>query len=263
MARPLKNNCDYFQHFTTMRNHPKIKALRAKFGTIDGYAFWAMFVEYLTGLDNNQFKYNDLEIELFSGELGLPSEKIKEMLDYCINKLELLSFENGVIFSITLNERLAPVYEKRGNSKERASSRKRDNDGSFSKNSKEIRISATETLHIIEDKRIKENKESENERIDKVIDLLNRKSGKAFRKDTPKYRTLIFNLLNANYTGNDFLSVIDKKSKEWLGTEMEKFLQPTTLFRPDKFDEYLNQKEVIAKPKSLVKNDGYDNYPTN
>ena len=34
--------------------------------------------------------------------------------------------------------------------------------------------------------------------------------------------------------------MIEKKAKEWMGTEMEKYLRPETLFGP-KFEGYLNQ----------------------
>ena len=47
MARPKKNNADYFPHDADMRNDPKIRALRRKFG-LKGYAIWNMFLESLT-----------------------------------------------------------------------------------------------------------------------------------------------------------------------------------------------------------------------
>ena len=42
----------------------------------------------------------------------------------------------------------------------------------------------------------------------------------------------------------DFKLVIDKKCKEWIGTEFEKYLTPETLFRPSNFEKYLNQNIV-------------------
>ena len=40
------------------------------------------------------------------------------------------------------------------------------------------------------------------------------------------------------------MDVIDTKAKEWMGTDMEKYLRPETLFG-SKFENYLNQQEVI------------------
>ena len=53
--------------------------------------------------------------------------------------------------------------------------------------------------------------------------------------------------MNEKYTVEDFYSVIDKKTAEWLNTEQEKYLRPETLFGT-KFESYLNQKN--GKPKS-------------
>ena len=47
---------------------------------------------------------------------------------------------------------------------------------------------------------------------------------------------------------DDFKSVIDKKSKEWLGTNMERYLRPDTLFGT-KFESYLNQNIVDNQQK--------------
>lgn len=131
MARPIKNNADYFSHDAGMRNHKKVKAIRSKFG-ISGYAVWSMLLEYLTGGDGNVFPYTDLEFELMSGDFGIPATEIRGVVDYCIN-IELLFNKDGFINSDSLDERLAPVYEKRRVAKELSKQQQRTN-GQFSKN---------------------------------------------------------------------------------------------------------------------------------
>lgn len=111
MARPVKNYCDYFTHDRDMRNHRKIKALRTKFG-ICGYGIWNMVLEYLTGIDGNEFEFSDVELELMAGDFGVSVTEITDVLNYCI-KLELLFLKEGFINSESLDERLNPVYEKR------------------------------------------------------------------------------------------------------------------------------------------------------
>jgi DNA-binding HxlR family transcriptional regulator len=111
MARPSKNNADYFGHDHDMRNHRKIKAIRTRFG-LPGYAMWVMFLEVLTESEDNRFIDNDLEIELLAGDFGVSVTEIRELIDFCI-KLELLFAENGGVFSKTLDSRLKTVYEKR------------------------------------------------------------------------------------------------------------------------------------------------------
>lgn len=115
MGRPTKNHCDYFSHDANMRNHRKVKALRNKFS--NGYAIWNMLLEYLTGIDGNTFENSDIEFELMSGDFGVSVTEIRDVVNYCIS-LEMLFMKDGFIFSESLNERLAPVYEKRGRLKQ-------------------------------------------------------------------------------------------------------------------------------------------------
>ena len=96
MARPIKNSCDYFSHDNDMRNHRKIKSLRNKFG-MNGYGIWVMLLEYLTGIDGNEFEYTDFELELIAGDFGVSVTEIREVVSYCI-LLELLFNNNGFIY---------------------------------------------------------------------------------------------------------------------------------------------------------------------
>jgi len=125
-----------------MRNHKKVKAIRSKFG-VAGYAVWVMTIEYLTGNDGNVFEYSDLEFELMSGDFGVPAADIKSVIDYCIS-LEMLFNDNGFVKSESLDERLAPVYAKRGVAKELSKKQAREN-GKFAVNNTEASgVSVTE-----------------------------------------------------------------------------------------------------------------------
>lgn len=145
MARPQKNSCDYFPHDNDMRNHRKVKSIRNKFG-VQGYAIWGMLLEYLTGIDGNEFEYSDLEFELISGDFGVTVTETREVVDYCI-KLEMLFVNNGFVYSESLNDRLAPVYKKRGVAKELSEKQKRIG-GKFSKLTDNSVVSVTETPQI-------------------------------------------------------------------------------------------------------------------
>lgn len=143
MARPIKNYCDYFTHDRDMRNHRKVKAIRTKFGII-GYAIWVMVLEYLTGIDGNEFEFSEVEVELMAGDFGVSATEIRQVLDYCI-LLELLFSNNGFIKSESLDERLKPVYEKRGQNKDKSKKQLRVN-GKFSiSNTESSGVSAPET----------------------------------------------------------------------------------------------------------------------
>ena len=52
--------------------------------------------------------------------------------------------------------------------------------------------------------------------------------------------------MNDGFTVDDFKAVIDKKAKEWKGTEMAQYLRPETLFGT-KFESYLNAPKASRK----------------
>lgn len=90
---------------------------------------------------------------------------------------------------------------------------------------------------------------TDKEIIKGIIDYLNIKTNSHYKYSTEKIRKLIKTRLNDNFTIDDFKTVIDKKTDEWLGTDFEKFLRPETLFG-NKFEGYLNQK-TTPKKKTL------------
>lgn len=143
MARPIKNSCDYFPHDAGMRNHRKIKSIRQNFG-ITGYGIWCMIIEYLTAIDGNEFENSEIEYELMSGDFGVSATEIRDVVSYCI-RLELLFLNNGFVFSESLNERLAPVYQKRGKAKELSKKQLRLNGSFCSSNPEQSAISVLET----------------------------------------------------------------------------------------------------------------------
>lgn len=91
----------------------------------------------------------------------------------------------------------------------------------------------------------------------RVIEKLNTTTNSNYKTSTTKTRSLIDARLNEGFTVEDFEKVIDIKAKEWLGTDMEKFLRPATLFS-NKFESYLNQKE-----STLVQSVYKNNYRNN
>ena len=79
-----------------------------------------------------------------------------------------------------------------------------------------------------------------------VINYLNTKANTNYKTTTNKTKTLIQARFNEGFTVEDFKTVIDIKTAEWLkDKEMNKYLRPETLFGT-KFESYLNQprKEV-------------------
>jgi hypothetical protein len=112
MPRKKKNNASYFSHDADMRNDPKIKAVRAKFGN-DGYAAWGYLLEVLTNADGFRIQITPINREVLSADFGLTIGVFDQIIAYFI-KLELIKeCPDGYIYSPNLCERLAPVVEKR------------------------------------------------------------------------------------------------------------------------------------------------------
>lgn len=81
------------------------------------------------------------------------------------------------------------------------------------------------------------------------IAYLNQKTGKNYQY-VEKNTKLIENRFKEGFTLDDFKIVIDWKIEDWLGTDMQKYLRPETLFG-NKFDGYLNEKPIVSKQPSF------------
>lgn len=80
-----------------------------------------------------------------------------------------------------------------------------------------------------------------------VLEYLNAKTGSKYRASTEANVKPIRARLNDGYTVEDCKKVIDTKAGQWLNNpDMVKYLRPETLFRPSKFESYIN--ECRGKP---------------
>lgn len=79
--------------------------------------------------------------------------------------------------------------------------------------------------------------------FDECLTYLRIVTGRSFRNSSDLSARL------KDYSVSDIKSVIDYKSKEWMGTDMQKYLRPQTLFNKTKFEGYLNDAKqgVITK----------------
>lgn len=126
MARPIKDNADYFSHDATMRDDPKIKALRRRF-KVEGYGIWCMLLETITDSDNFRLKVN---YDILAGDFDIEPDLLRTIICYCI-ELELLVFDsdNSILWSKTLDKRFSTLLSKR----ERDRNRVFDSDNTQSK----------------------------------------------------------------------------------------------------------------------------------
>jgi uncharacterized phage protein (TIGR02220 family) len=85
-----------------------------------------------------------------------------------------------------------------------------------------------------------------------VIEYLNKKSGKHFR-NTETNRKLIKARLDEGFTPDDVRAAINNVCSGWLGTEMARYIQPSTIFRASKFEGYVN---AVPRPPKQQQNYG-------
>jgi uncharacterized phage protein (TIGR02220 family) len=92
-----------------------------------------------------------------------------------------------------------------------------------------------------------------NEVYEDIVNFLNQATGKNYKTNSVINRKFITQRLNDGFTLEDFRQVISVKSTNWLGSKMEQFLRPETLFS-NKFESYLNENIVSNAPNSNLKN---------
>jgi len=102
-------------------------------------------------------------------------------------------------------------------------------------------------------------KEKSMEIIKATINYLNEKTGKNYKYNTPNTVKHLQARINEGYNDWDFMDVVDIKCDEWLGTDMEKYLRPDTLFG-SKFENYINQGERNEKNRIWYINETSSSY---
>lgn len=83
--------------------------------------------------------------------------------------------------------------------------------------------------------------------INNIIKYLNEKAGTNYRNVESNAKFIRARL--KDYTEEDLKLVIDKKVKDWKGTEMQMYLRPETLFNATKFESYINGLNEVRNKK--------------
>lgn len=219
MARPIKDNADYFTHDADMRDDPKIKALRRKFKA-EGYGIWNMLLEAITDSDNFRLLIN---YEIISGDFDIEPDRLKEIINYCIN-LELLQYDKktGFLWSKTLDKRFEPLLSKRKRDRfiviadDNTQSKVKDSKG---KKSRVKQFDKSEYFESIE----KAFEEIRDNQIFIEQDCINILSGRGWRTVTPlEIIGLLKNFLNGKADIDKPKSEVRQHFKNWIGSSQTK-----------------------------------------
>src|SRR4030067_2085558 len=102
----MKNNLDYYQHYSNSHQHPKFKMLRVKYGWAGEGRFWAlnnMIAEAENCMLDLNKEYNKASIAV---DLGLSIDELNEFLQYLLEKCNLIISDAGIITTGIVRENL-------------------------------------------------------------------------------------------------------------------------------------------------------------
>jgi hypothetical protein len=113
MGRPIVNNLSYFKHEVAMRNDPKMKVVRAKYGD-EGYAVYCMLLEYLSEKEMLQAPFDDDELEIMAVDFDKNVDRLRELIGFFTKKrIELIQIDEGFIRCRQLDKRAKSVFDDR------------------------------------------------------------------------------------------------------------------------------------------------------
>ena len=125
------------------------------------------------------------------------------------------------------------------------------------KNKQKSDLAKTSTgngLELIREKITSKKGAAADQAVETVISHLNELAGTHYRPTKADTIKLIRARLKEGYSVDDLKLVVSYKCDEWMGTDMQKYLRPETLFRPSKFEGYLNAAMSGAPARKRASN---------
>lgn len=199
---------------------------------------------------------------------GIKSQTIRNLFLKSIGKLDDQkpsdSPENDESKIDENNEELGdtPTYRERYVDKTKTKTKTKTKIKSNSNNSQdENNIKPVDNMHNVDNSELLDEKSNNQNKIPyaEIVQYLNSKAETNYRATTESTRSKIKARWNDGFRLNDFKSVICKKTEEWTGTDMERYLRPETLFGP-KFESYLNQKVGAGNTKNNSNKSTFNNF---
>lgn len=110
----MKNNLDYFTHYTEASRNRKFKALRARYGYEGQGRFWHLN-EIIAESDNCRLDLaDDLALDSLADDLAMRTEDLQEYLSFLEERCKLIQRdESGAITTEQVQEDLARVMQTR------------------------------------------------------------------------------------------------------------------------------------------------------
>ena len=261
MARPNKIGLEYFSLDVKMDD--EVELIKAQHG-MSGFGILISMFQTIYADKGYYRKWNERNQILFSNKISVNRNEVMNIIDGCI-KWDIFDKKIYEKYEILTSRRIQKQYIKATYKRtevevieEYLLLKHKDIDRenitcisvSDIGNSNTSGVSDGKSTHSI---RIKDkDKDKESNKVHspakkqdipykEIIVHLNNRTGSKYKPTTSKTQKLIKARWNEGFRLEDFKTVIDKKSAEWLDDKkMEVYLRPPTLFGP-KFESYLNQ----------------------
>lgn len=200
----------------------------------ESVVFYKSFYDSIKELDaNDQVQiYNAIFQYQFNGEIIKLTGVAKSIFTLIIPQLEANNkrYINGCKGGAPKNNQNARKEQPRNN-QETTKIQPNENDN-VNDNENDNVNDNDNNIYIVED----------NNACKEIIDYLNMRTSQHYKYNNKNTKEHINARLKEGFTIDDFKTVIDKMCVEWINTDMQKYLRPDTLFRPSKFESYLNRE---------------------
>lgn len=235
----------WFKHDADANMDARLQEILLDYG-LEGYGLYWYCIELITHkLDSDHITFElEHDARVIARNTGSSVQKVQEMMTRFV---EIGLFENldGTITCLKLAKRLDKSMTNSPKMRE------------FIENVRE-RHDIVRKCHprIEEEDREEEKKNIKKENEDKfnqVIEYFHLVTGRKFRKSTELTARI------KEYSVEEIKSVIDYKAKEWMGSDMQKYLRPQTLFNANKFEGYLNDSNQLVPTEKTNENRSQQN----
>ena len=284
MGRPLKKGLDYFPFDVGFWQDSGIRILKSRYHA-DGIALYIHILcdIYREGYYLSVKSYEDY-LCVLADDIGITFDKVEQILTFICTRSLLVCYrkddaskgvqKDAVFTSHGIQKRYVEAMKSRKKSvaeikgeywllsendeAELSAFYKSCQNGSNSENNgnKSEKNSDNSEKNSTNKNKGNEIKTDENKKEDiiSLIAYLNSVCGTSYKPTVSDTIELITDKLRSGFTVSDFKLVIDKKAKEWMGTDYQKFIRPSTLFG-DKFEAYLNQPDgIVSSSRAGVRN---------
>lgn len=214
----------WFKHKTASLDDPDINALMDEFGDAGYVMFFGLLEIYgreFKNIDQDEFLW--LSLKYVARKLRKSSAKTEKFLNYCETELSKTRFQskiNGHKVGIKAPDFIDLASNWTGRQHKKPT---------------EAPTEAPTAPRSRKGEREKEKKKTNTKDAQKVIAYLNEKTGKKFTNTS-----FILARLNEGKTLEQCFTIIENQSKDEYFIANQRFMNPKTLFRPQNFDNYLN-----------------------